>query len=145
EAPGDVDVVVETPEQKMSRLEREKAESHDRMLRVAADFENYKKRVRRDAEDAAIRSKEQLLKEILPVVDNLERAIVATDKGGSLESLAQGVKLVDKQMHAALEKFGIKGFDARGEQFDPSKHEAIQQIETSAVPAGSVAEVFARG
>ena len=135
----------ETVEQLVARLEREKSETHDRMLRVAADFENYKRRARRDMDDASIRAKEQVLREVLPVLDNLDRALQATSRGGTVEALAQGVKLVEKQLLAGLEKFGIKGFEAKGQPFDPSRHEAIQQVETDAVPPGTVAEEFARG
>ncbi len=138
----------ETVEQKLEKAERERAEAHDRMLRVAADFENYKRRVRREVDDAEARTKERILREILPVLDNFERALVAVGKAGdqrSLESLEQGVRLVEKQLHGALEKAGVKGFDAKGQPFDPAKHEAIQQVETAAQPAGTVVDVFARG
>lgn len=135
----------ETVEQKLERAERERAEAHDRMLRVAADFENYKRRQRREIDDATGRVKEQVLREILPVLDNFERALVAVGKGGTLESLEQGVRLVEKQLHGALEKAGVKGFDAKGQPFDPARHEAIQQVETDAQPAGTVVDVFARG
>ena len=139
----------ETLEAKMTRLEKEKTETHERMLRIAAEFENYKKRTRRDQDDAVFRAREQLLREILPVLDNLERATQAAARSDqsmkSLESLSQGVKLVEKQLQGALEKFEIKGFESLGQSFDPNRHEAIQQVETDKYPAGSVAEVFARG
>jgi molecular chaperone GrpE len=135
----------ETLEQRVTRLEREKSETHDRMLRVAADFENYKRRAKRDVDDATFRAKEQVLREVLPVLDNLDRALQATSRGGTVEALAQGVKLVEKQLLGGLEKFGIKGFEAKGQPFDPSRHEAIQQVETDAVAPGTVAEEFARG
>src|SRR2546425_12533283 len=112
----------EKPAETIARLEREKREAHERMLRIAADFENYKKRVRRDVDDAVARAREQLLKDILPVLDNFERALQAVGKGGTVEALAQGVKLVEKQLHAALEKSGVKGFEAKGEAFDPARH-----------------------
>jgi len=139
---------VENPEQKAERLEREAAEAKDRMLRIAADYENYKKRVKRAEEEAAVRAREALLREILPVLDNLERATQAVgvaSKAGSVESLAQGVRLVEKQLQGALEKFQVKGFESLGQPFDPARHEAIQQLETDEHPAGSVALVFARG
>jgi molecular chaperone GrpE len=129
----------------VARLEREKAEEHERLLRVAADYENFKKRARRESEEAAARAHERLLREILPVLDNLERATQALAKGGSVESLAQGVKLVEKQLHAALEKFQVKAFEAVGVPFDPMRHEAIQQVETDEQAPGTVASVFARG
>ncbi len=133
---------------KVAQLEKEKGEAHDRMLRIAAEFENWKKRARREAEEASGRGREQLAKEILPVLDNLERALAAVGAAGgatSLESLGQGVKLVDKQLHGVLDKFEIKAFDALGQAFDPARHEAIQQLETAEYPAGAVAKVFARG
>src|SRR4051794_13742842 len=71
--PASAPEAAETAEQKITRLEREKAEARDRMLRVAADFENYKRRSKRDMDDAAIHAKEQILREVLPVLDNLDR------------------------------------------------------------------------
>jgi molecular chaperone GrpE len=139
---------VETAEAKAERLERELSDTKDRMLRIAADYENYKKRVKRSEDEAAVRARETLLREILPVLDNLERATVAVgqaSKSGSVESLAQGVRLVEKQLQGALEKFQVKGFESLGQPFDPARHEAIQQLETDEHPAGSVAAVFARG
>jgi molecular chaperone GrpE len=142
----EVDESIETVDQKIARLEKERQETYDRLLRIAAEFENWKKRARREAEEAETRGREKLAKEILPVLDNLDRALVAAaDTSSSVESLAQGVKLVDKQLHGVLEKFDVKRFDALGEPFDPSKHEAIQQMETAEYPAGAVARVFARG
>ena len=144
-APASGPEAAETAEQKIARLEREKSETHDRMLRLAADFENYKRRSKRDQDDVAIRAKEGVLREVLPVLDNLDRALVAASRGGSVEALAQGVKLVEKQLIGGLEKFGIKGFESKGQPFDPSRHEAIQQVESAELPPGSVAEEFARG
>ena len=138
----------EGAEQKVERMEKEKREVYDRMLRVAAEFENYKKRSRREADESEARGREKLAKEILPVLDNLDRALAAlaqAEDSASVESLAQGVRLVDKQFHGVLEKFDIKRFDALGEPFDPAKHEAIQQMETWQFPSGAVARVFARG
>ena len=144
-APASGPEAAETAEQKIARLERERADAHDRMLRVAADFENFKRRSKRDQDDAAIRAKEGVLREVLPVLDNLDRALVAASRGGSVEALAQGVKLVEKQLLTGLEKFGIKGFESKGQPFDPARHEAIQQVETTLLPPGTVAEEFARG
>src|SRR4051812_133931 len=74
----------EDAQARLERAERERGEAHERMLRALADFENYKKRVRREVDDATARAKEQILREILPVLDNFERAIVAAGKGGTL-------------------------------------------------------------
>lgn len=135
----------ETVEQKLARAEEERRNTHERLLRLAAEFENFKKRSRREADEAQARGREQLAKELLPVLDNFERALAALAAGGTVDQLGQGVKLVDRQLHTTLEKFDIKPFEALGEPFDPARHEAIQQMETREVPPGAVAKVFARG
>lgn len=135
----------ETPEVKLARSEREREELHERLLRLAAEFENYKKRTKREIEDMAPRVREGLLREILPVVDNLERAVAATEQGGTLASFVEGVKLVEKQIHVVFEKFNVRRFDALGQPFDPTRHEAVMQLPTGDVAPGTVAQVFAQG
>src|SRR5690349_12841365 len=105
-----------TVEDLITQLEKEKSaaeaqakENHDRFLRMAADFENYKKRVKKEVDDSSHKGREQLLKEILPVIDNLERALKHAPEG---DPLTQGVKMVEKQLLQALEKFGITRFSA---------------------------------
>ena len=136
---------VESLEAKVARLEKEKADAIDMAKRIAADFENYKRRTRKEQDDAANRGREALLKDLLPVLDNLDRALVAVSAGGTVQALGDGVRLVDKQIHAVLEKFDVKRFEALGQPFDPARHEAIQQVESEAVAPGAVATVFARG
>src|SRR6184192_3612294 len=124
------------PEEELPKLQRAHDEMKDRLLRTAADFENYKKRVKREVDEAQARGREGVLKEILPVLDNLERALQhAPEK----DPLAVGVRMVEKQLIAALEKFGISSFSAVGQPFDPTLHDAIQQVETSEMPPGTVA------
>ena len=132
----------ETPELRVATLENEKREVHDRFLRLAAEFENWKKRARREQDEAATRGREALLKELLPALDNLERALQAAPEK---DPVAVGVRLVDKQVMSALEKFEVKRFSALGQPFDPNMHEAIQQVESSDVAPGSVAKEFAQG
>ena len=132
----------ETPELRIATLEADKREVHDRFLRLAAEFENWKKRARREQDEAATRGREALLKELLPALDNLERALQAAPEK---DPVAVGVRLVDKQVMSALEKFEVKRFSALGQPFDPNMHEAIQQVESSEVTAGSVAKEFAQG
>ncbi len=131
-----------TPEARVATLEGQNRELHDRMLRLAAEFENWKKRSRREQEEASMRGREALLKEILPALDNLERALKAAPEK---DPVAVGVRLVDKQLLGALEKFEVKRFSALGEPFDPNLHEAIQQVESAEVAPGSVATEFAQG
>jgi molecular chaperone GrpE len=123
-------------------LEAEKRDLHDRLLRLAAEFENWKKRARREQEEAQSRGREALLKDILPALDNLDRALKAAPEK---DPVAVGVRLVDKQILQALEKYEVKRFSALGQPFDPNIHEAIQQIESAEVAPGSVAAEFAPG
>jgi molecular chaperone GrpE len=132
----------ETPEARIAALETQNRELQDRMLRLAADFENWKKRARREQEEASSRGREALLKEILPALDNLERALKAAPEK---DPVAVGVRLVDKQLLGALDKFEVKRFSALGQPFDPNLHEAIQQVESADVAPGSVATEFAVG
>ena len=132
----------------LAKVTAERNELNDRMLRLAAEFENYKRRVRKDMEDAGHRTLESLLKEMLPPIDNLDRALVAAagaeDK--SAKALIEGVQMVQKQFFAALERFSVKSFDVeRGQPFDPAFHEAVQQVDSTTLPPGSVATVYQRG
>jgi molecular chaperone GrpE len=132
----------DTSETRVTALEGDKRELHDRLLRLAAEFENWKKRARREQDEAATRGREQLLREILPALDNLERALKAAPEK---DPVAVGVRLVDKQLIAALEKFDVKRFSALGQPFDPNQHEAIQQVESADHAPGTVAAEFAVG
>ena len=135
-------VEIATPEARAEKAEAQNRELHDRILRLAAEFENWKKRARRDQEEAASRGREALLKDLLPALDNLERALKAAPEK---DPVAVGVNLVNKQILSALEKFEVKRFSALGQPFDPNLHEAIQQVETSDVAPGSVSMEFAHG
>ena len=128
--------------EQLEKLEKDKRELHDRLLRTAAEFENFKKRVKKEADEAATRGREQLLKELLPAMDNLERALKHAPPG---DPLAVGVQQTEKQLLQALEKFGVVRFSAVGKPFDPSLHDAIQQVETSEHAPGTVAQEFASG
>lgn len=131
----------------LARLTTERNELNDRLLRLAAEFENYKRRTRKETEDASLRATESVLKEMLPVMDNLDRALQAAKAGDASAggALVEGVQLVQKQFFVALERFQVKPFDADGQPFDPQVHEAVSQLETDKVPVGSVASVFQRG
>jgi len=135
-------------ESEIARLTAERAELNDRLLRMAAEFENYKRRSRKEMEEAGLRGLESLLKEILPPLDNLDRALAAARSSESqgVNALVEGVQMVQKQFFTALERFQIKPFETeRGQPFDPQIHEAVQQVESDSLPPGSVAAVFQRG
>lgn len=128
--------------ERLEQLEKEKRELHDRLLRTAAEFENFKKRTKKEMDDASTRGREQLLKELLPAVDNLERALKHAPAG---DPLAVGVQQTEKQLLQALERFGVTRFSSVGKPFDPSIHDAIQQVESGDHPPGVVAQEFASG
>lgn len=120
----------------------------ERLLRVAAEFENYKKRVARDIDDTRFQAQDRLLREFLPVMDNLDRAIQTAEstQGASIgQPVLEGIRLVQKQFLAALEKFDIRPIEALGQPFDPAFHEAIQHASSDQFPPGTVCLVWQRG
>jgi molecular chaperone GrpE len=128
-------------EGQVQKLEAEKKDLQDRLLRTAADFDNWRKRAKKEQEEASSKGREALLKEMLPVIDNLERAL----KHAGDDPLAQGVRMVEKQLLSTLEKFGVTRFSAVGQPFDPALHDAIQQVETTEHAPNTVAQEFASG
>jgi len=122
-------------------LERLK-DQHDRLLRAVADLENYKKRAATEREEIQKFGVEKLVKDLLPVIDNLDRALAAAKDG---DPLADGVKLVRASLEQSLARHGVKGFSAMGETFDPASHEALMQVPTADQPAGTVVLEHARG
>ncbi len=130
---------------------KEAAANYDKFLRACADLENYKKRVEKEKGEIISFSNERLIKELLPVVDNLERAIdhihvpagIKQGEGESdLSAVKEGVKLVLDNFLSILKKSGIEVISALGERFDPTKHEAVSQEETSEYEPGMVIKEF---
>jgi molecular chaperone GrpE len=117
-------------------------EEHERFLRAAADLENTRKRAAREREEVQRFGNERLLKDLLPVVDGLDRALQAAPEGGPL---AEGVRMVRASLEQALAKHGVVAFSALGERFDPAFHEALLQVPTAEKPAGTVVLEHARG
>lgn len=143
-----VDKVAEL-EAKVIALEKEKKDNWDRYLRSAADLENLRKRTKREAEDAKFEAKGKVLKEMLPVVDNLERAIEHAAQGTAeidpvLRPIVEGVQLVLRQFTTAFERLDVTPVEAINQPFDPNLHEAISQMESDQ-PAGTVVQVLQRG
>lgn len=118
-------------QQLRTQLEEKTAEAHanhDRVLRERAELENFKKRMQREKADAIRFASEPLIRDLLPVVDNLERAIA---HAGSGQSVVEGVRLVLKSLQDILERHGVKRIEAVGAPFDPSLHEAMAQVESA--------------
>jgi molecular chaperone GrpE len=129
-----------------------KAEKADEYLELAqrtqADFENYRKRASREAAAAQERGVARLAKELLPAVDNLDRALEAAQAAngaGDENTLVSGIKLVHADVLAALGRVGIEPFDPKGEPFDPQHHEAVAQQPADGAQPGTVVEVYQRG
>ncbi len=117
----------------------------DKYLRLAAEFDNYTRLAQRDQRDQIRFGNEQLLKELLPVVDNLERAIKAAKEVTSSEGLVKGVDLTLKQLQGVLGKFGVQSIPTMGQPFDPSGHQAVASVPSAQVPDKHVVEEFQRG
>lgn len=121
----------------------------DKYLRLAADFENYKRLAQKEQRDYSRFANESLLKELLPIMDNLERAIKAakdaSQGSGKADSLIQGVELTLKQFAEVLAKFGVQPVASVGQLFDPARHQAVARVESDQLPENSVAEEFQKG
>jgi molecular chaperone GrpE len=127
------------PEDPLERAQAEAARLKDQLLRLAADFDNYKKRSRRELSDVAKVAREDVLKELLPVFDNLERATSHASQATDVKALTEGISMVARQFLDTLSKLGIERVAALGLPFDPSVHEAVQHLETTEHAPGTVA------
>src|SRR3990170_1915171 len=115
---------------------------YDKILRICADLENYKKRAEKEKAELISFSNERLLRELIPVVDNLERAIEHTEEGSDFSAIKDGVKLVLDNLLVVLKKFGVEQISALGAKFDPVKHEAVNQEESAEHGPGVVIKEF---
>lgn len=143
EAPAAADPVAEL-KAKLDAAEKEAKDNKDRWLRAAADLENTRKRTKREIDDAKFDAKNKVLKEMLPVVDNLERAIEHAGGGSEKNAIVEGVQLVLRQFSTAFERLEVTPVEAMGQPFDPNLHEAISQQESDQ-PPGTVVQVLQRG
>jgi molecular chaperone GrpE len=132
-------------EEKVEEAERERGEFKERWVRAAADLENLRKRAKREKEEQRKYGNDKLALELLPAVDNLERALAHAEKSDDTGSIVDGVKMVYRQILTAFEKHGITGFESKGEKFNPEQHEAIQQVETTEHDTGTVVEQYQKG
>lgn len=155
EAPSEGEDAFPEPEDKLTQLEAEAKENYERCLRISAEFDNYKKRSTREMENFRKFSNEALIKDLLPIIDNLERAMASTaevmaNNGGKGESndgkvIAEGVDLTLKELNKMLNKYGVAPVEAVGKPFDPNFHEAAMQEPSDEHPANTVAREFQKG
>lgn len=133
-------------EEALAASQAEALKNWDLYLRARADLENYRKRAQREKEDLSRFANENLLREVLPVVDNLERALehARQDDGGN-GGLLQGVEMTLGQLQRVLDKFGVTPLRSVGEPFDPARHEALGQLESTEHPPNTVVQELQRG
>jgi molecular chaperone GrpE len=134
-----------TAEQEMAKMQQELEEANDVMLRLAAELDNYKKRVAKDRESLLKYAVQDIIQELLPILDNFERAIESGNKSKDCDSLLEGVRMISKQMYDALERKGVSRIDAVGNVFDPNIHEAVMQVASEEHPENVVVEEFQKG
>ena len=137
------DAASQTAPDPLAQAQRERDEYLDLARRTQADFENYRKRAAREAAASGERAKSGLVRELLPVVDNLERALASAQEGE--QHLAEGVRLVHAALIAVLERNGVEQFDPRGDRFDPGEHEALSMREQDGAESGLVLDVVEKG
>lgn len=139
DAKGDEEADEKEPvKEPVAEARAEAAKNKELWMRTAADFDNYRKRSRKDVDEARRSGREDLLKELLPVFDNLERGVQSATRATDVKAVADGLGMILKQFEATLAKVGITRVPTIGSGFDPSMHEAIQQVETDEHPAGTV-------
>ena len=136
---------IEELKKKLEEKAKESKEHYDRLLRMAADFENYKKRAAKEKEDWTKFANEDLIKRILPFIDNLERAVNHAQKVNDTGVLIEGVQLTLQQLLQSLNKFGLSSFESVGKPFDPAIHEAMLVVETDKHEPNQVVEEFQKG
>ncbi|MDK2901196.1 Protein GrpE [Koleobacter methoxysyntrophicus] len=143
----------ERPEEDINKIKKaleektKEAQDYFNMLqRLQADFENYKKRIKRDRQDMVNYAAEEIVKQLLPVIDNLERALdSAGEKGDVNPSFVEGIEMILKQIKGLLESQGVKEIEALGKKFDPQYHEAVMKIEDDTHGENTVVEVLQKG
>ncbi len=133
-------------EDRIAALEREIADLKDQLLRRAADYENFRKRMAREREDAVKYANQMLLLDLVPVIDGFERAIMSAESSREFEKLHDGIVLIERQLTAMLEKkWELKRFESKGHAFDPERHHAIAAEERPGVEAATVVEEYQKG
>ena len=143
---GEADSIPETREEEIARLIQEKQEQRERLLRAQADFDNYRKRVQKEQGNLLRYGSEAALREILPVIDNLELAVdSARTHDSSNSQLREGIEMVLSQFKSALERLGVRPIETVEHPFDPNKHEALMRVDAPEEQDGAVINEIRKG
>ena len=135
-----------TPEEIIANLEQQLAESRDQFLRKAADFENFRKRMNQEKQSAIEYANQSLLLDIVPIIDDFERALQAASASKDFAALLEGITMIEKRLTSQLEnKWGLKRFNSAGELFDPNRHEALMMEKSPDVEEAVVQEDLIKG
>ena len=143
--PSDGEGAVPSESPNLPDLQEELLAAQDKYLRLAAEFENYKRRSQRDLNESIKFANETLLKNLLPVIDNLERAIKCGKDAGMVNAVMEGVELTHKSFLEIVEKLGLRQISSAGQPFDPSRHQAVAQVESDTYEANMVVEELQKG
>jgi len=136
----------QSPEAKIKMLEEKLLETQDQFLRKAAEFENFRKRMNQEKQNSIEYANQSLLLDIIPIIDDFERAIQAGENSTDYNAFLEGIKMIEKRLTAQLEaKWGLKRFVSAGEPFDPNLHEALMMEKSSEVTEATVQEDFGKG
>ncbi|GIP39581.1 nucleotide exchange factor GrpE [Paenibacillus sp. J31TS4] len=131
--------------QEIERLQQELEESRGRLIRAQADFDNFRKRTRLEKEDFAKYASFKLIEQLLPVVDNFDRAIQTSRETRDFDGMLKGVEMTFRQLDQVLAQEGLAAMDAIGQPFDPDRHQAIMQVESDEYEEGIVVEEIQKG
>lgn len=136
----------QTPEEKIAVLEKENADLKDQLLRRAADFDNYRKRMMKEKQDTYDYANAGLLADLLDSLDNFDRTIDAAKDAKDAKSIADGIKMINKGLVKMLEdKYGLVGYGKEGDEFNPDEHEAIGRVEDEKAKKETLAQVYLKG
>ncbi|WP_314825882.1 nucleotide exchange factor GrpE [Selenomonas noxia] len=130
-------------EDKAATLEAELKEKSDRILRLQADFENFRRRTAKEKEELAAVITQNILGDLLPLLDNFERAMAVEQTDG--EAFQKGVEMIFTQLREVLDKHGLQSIEAEGQTFDPNFHQAVMRVEDSDAPDGTITQVLQKG
>ncbi|PAC98672.1 nucleotide exchange factor GrpE [Bacillus paralicheniformis] len=145
DAPAEDTQTAEMLEKQLKELQERLEEKENKLLRVQADFENYKRRARLDLEAAEKYRSQRIISDLLPALDNFERALQIDPDNEQTKSLLQGMEMVHRQILEALKNEGVEQIPSVGEQFDPNMHQAVMQVEDEAYESNAVVEELQKG
>ena len=132
-------------EAKLGKMAQDRESLHDQLLRTMADMQNYRRRVESERGQIQLRATEALLRDLLPILDTLDRTLRAAEAGASSESMAEGIKGVDRQLRSVLERSRLTRIASAGKQFDPALHYAVLVDQESDQPEGMIVEELEAG